>query len=217
MAWIDVLKGDNSPEMNLSVAKLQCGLEISKGEYTRLEEGRPKFIEDFSDRLKKIETPTKKYNMKTQKLEDIIKITYKLEANPEEEFILPELTEALALRYSKMSEEDVAALDAAEKRAESSESKADTNALLKLQEEMAAKYMVARNLFVVRTLKTEEAMEKKLLKLKKAEANRNLKRWKISAIQAVIQGRVVGDIALKSDEAATSWMTEEGLKAIAEE
>lgn len=217
MGWIDQIKSDVSPELNLAVAKLQCGLEISKGEYGKLEEGRPKFIEAFSDRLRKIETPQKKYNMKTQQLEDIIKITYELIPDPEEDFVLPDVSEALALRYCKMSEEDVAALAAAEKLAEQSESKADLEALITVQGEMATKYQVARNLFVTRTLMTEQVSDRKLLKLKKCEASRNMKRWKISAIQAVIQARVLAESTLRVDEAATSWLTEEGLKAIAEE
>lgn len=217
MGWIDVLKGDNNPEMNLSVAKLQCGLEISKGEYTRLEEGRPKFIEAFKDRLERIKTPQKKYNMKTQKLEDVTKITYILNPDESEGFVLPDVTESMALRYCKLSEEDATILASAEKLAEQSESKKDTQALIELQEILSAKYMVARNLFVTRTLMAEEVDSKKVLKLKKAEAARNLKRWKISAIQAEIQARTTAETTLRADDAATSWMSEEGLKAIAEE
>lgn len=215
MSWMDALRTDNNPEMNLSVAKLQCGLEISKGEYTRLEEGRPKFIEDFEDRLHKIVTPSKKYNMKLQKLVDFDKITYELLADPAEDFVLPEVTEALALRYCKMEEEDAAALASAENLAAASDSKAALEALNELQADMAVKYQVARNLFVTRTIMTTQASEKKMLKLKKAEAARNLKRWKISAIAVVIQARTAKDIGAEVEKVAKSWLSEEGIEALA--
>lgn len=214
MVWIDNLSGDKKVELNLTVAKLNCGLEISSGEMTRLNEGREKYVQEHEFTEHKTEKP---YINADGKIDTKTVKTYSLTVNPDSVFQLPEVTEAAALLYCKLEDEDREALADAELRVERSTDKKELEELEALKEQMAAKYEVAKKMFRTRTALAEADSSKRLAKLKKCEAARNFKKWKISAIQAVIQERVTADVVAKTDAVVTSWMTDEAKAAIFQE
>jgi hypothetical protein len=211
MVWIDNLSGDKKVELNLTVAKLNCGLEISSGEMTRLNEGREKYVQEREFTEHKTEKP---YINGDGKIDTKIVKTYSLAVNPDSVFQLPEVTEAAALIYCQLEDEDREALANAEMVAEQSESKAELEALEAFKEELAAKYEVAKKMFRTRTALAEADNSKRLAKLKKCEAALNFKRWKIAALRAVIQERVTADVVAKTDAVVTNWMTPEAKAAL---
>jgi hypothetical protein len=211
MSWLDALKADKKVELDLTVAKLNVGKEISSGEFTRLREGREGFVKD--NKFVEITTVKKVIDGDGNIVDKPVK-TYVLKNLPSEEFFLPDVSEAVALRYCQLEDEDAMALAEAEAKAEKSDKKADLQALEALKSELADKYQVAKNLFITRTAMRESADSKRLLKLLRCEAARNFKRWKISSIQAVIQARTTEKVVEEQDAISTRWMTEDAKKEL---
>lgn len=213
--WHEKIANNPDSKMDLSVAKLKVGKEISAGEYKNLQENRAQFLIDFP--LDPIETP--KFVIKNGKIEEGITITYQLEHSFAETFDVPELTEQAGIKFASGVTVDqraqLIAFEAtiADEKTEFGDYRVAVQGIKALEAEIEQALGVNAKLFNTKTAILNSEMGANEYRYRKCKAVVTFDKFKLEAIEVVLGRMLMEKQKARALKVAQSWMNEDGLRA----